>query len=128
MNKYAGTPGTSMEQSILDEAYSFIHSDGPKDVEDQILERENSDELLNRGEICYEFANSRVYPMIVKYLKDIEDRVHQEFEEAKSDSNDQLRMRWHLVREINAEIIGNIQGAGNRYIEMLQEMRNARVE
>ena len=123
VNKYASTPGTSMDQDVLDEAYKYIHAD-PGDVEEQITALQNPDEILNRGEICYEFTTTRIYPMIVKYLKDITERTHREFEECESDPNERLRQKWHITREMAAEIIGNIQGAANRYIETLQEMHD----
>lgn len=126
-NKYPGTPGTSMDQAVLEEAYKFINAD-TDDVEEQIVALQNPDEILNRGEICYEFTTSRIYPMIVKYLKDITERAHYAFEETDSDPNERLRLKWHITREIAAEIVGNIQGGADRYIEMLREMGNANNE
>lgn len=127
MNKFSATPGSSMDSEILNEAYDLIHGpDQFPDVEEQIIARENDkrgeqDNILRRGEICYEFVNSQIYSMTKQYLIDIEKRVHREFEDAETDLNGSLRIKWHATRDMVKEIIGNWEIAAANYVENLKQ-------
>ena len=129
---FSSTPGSSMDSKILNDAYDLIHGSDQfsPDVEEQIIARENEkrgeqNSILRRGEICYEFVNSQIYTMTKQYLIDIEKRVHREFEEADTDPNGLLRVKWHATRDMVKEIIGNWEGAAASYVESLkQELPN----
>lgn len=121
--------GSSFDQKLLAEVERDIAGLGGfmagMDVEDQILaldaeSKGEQDEILRRGQLWYEFVNGRQYPMFKQYFVDIERRRHREFEEAKTDPNDVLRVRWHSVRDLAREIIGNIEGAATMYEEHLR--------
>ena len=58
--------------------------------------------------------------MFRQYFVDIERRRHREFEEAKTDPNDALRIRWQSIRDVTKEIISNIEGAAAMYEEHLK--------
>jgi hypothetical protein len=123
------TVGSSFDQTLLAEIEQDIAGFSGYlsrlDVEDQILAladeaKGSKDEALRRGEICYEFVNSRIYPMVKQYLVDIERREHRKFEEAESDPNDHLRNNWRTTKALADEIINNWERGAEFYVEALR--------